>query len=376
VQRKISSLQLTDFRNYDTFHLEPDVNLTVLVGPNGVGKTNAIEAISLVTRGESFRTNSWNDLVRWGAERAYVAMTAEEPAGGRTDVTLEVSGGRRLYRVNGSVKRRIGEVSRNVPAVVFTPEDLTVVKGAADKRRGALDSLGAQLSASYASLRVEYERITRQRNALLRAPETPESHILPWTERLVDVGSRLRAQRQRLLGRMRVEIENVYASLTGGERLTLTYVIRDTEGTGTGDKEASETTSGPEAAPDSIARQMQDAHTLRAREERARGTSLIGPHRDDVVFVLEGRDARAFASQGQQRTIALAWKLAEVNSIESIARATPVLLLDDVMSELDESRRHKLATFVTERTQTFVTTTNIGYFDSDFVSAAKVVELS
>ena len=102
----------------------------------------------------------------------------------------------------------------------------------------------------------------------------------------------------------------------------------------------------------------------------------MGPHRDDVAFLLEGRDARAFASQGQQRTISLAWKLAEVNTIERVAHTTPVLLLDDVMSELDESRRHKLAAFVGRRTQTFVTTTNLGYFDEDLVAAAKVVKLS
>ena len=371
VQRSITSLKLTNFRNYETFDLEPDVNLTVLVGPNGVGKTNVIEAVSLVTRGESFRTNVWNDVVRWGAERAYVSMTADEKLGGRTDVALEVSGGRRLYRVNGSVKRRVSDVPRNVPAVVFTPEDLTVVKGAADKRRGALDSLGTQLSAAYASTRVEYERIARQRNALLKTPEIPVSEISPWTERLVHVGARLREQRLRLLARMRIEIEAVYSALTGGEALSLSYIVRDRE-----EPETVKPGLGDGVDAESIARRMTEASSLRAQEERARGTSLIGPHRDDITFVLEGKDARVFASQGQQRTIALAWKLAEVNAIEEIAQATPVLLLDDVMSELDESRRHKLTTFVTQRTQTFVTTTNIGYFDPDFVSAAKIVELT
>jgi DNA replication and repair protein RecF len=368
-QRRITVLRLVDFRNYSCFELLPSKDLTLLVGPNGVGKTNVIEAVSLVTRGESFRTTSWHDLVKWGAARARIAMTAEGNGAGKTDIVLEVAAGRRLYRVNDVIKRRVSDVAGNVPAVVFTPEDLTMVKGAADKRRTVLDSLGSQLSATYTSLRLEYDRITRQRNALLRAPETPEPELEPWTDRLVEVGARLRGQRTALMGRMRSEIQGVYAALTGGERLSLAYVIRDVESAA-----ADETADTP--THDAIASQMRAALAQRAREERARGTSLVGPHRDDVLFVLEDRDARAFASQGQQRTIALAWKLAEVSLIEQTVAKTPVLLLDDVMSELDESRRRKLAVFVAQRTQTFVTTTNVGYFEPDFLSAAQVVELS
>lgn len=365
MQRRITSLGLTDFRNYGKFSLEPQGGLTILVGPNGVGKTNIIEAISLVTRGESFRTTAWQDLVRWGSDGASVVMTAEDEGGGRTDIALHVAGGRRTYRVNGTVRRRVADVMGAVPAVVFTPEDLRIVKDSADRRRGALDSLGGQLSRSYAATRSEYERIVRQRNALLRSVDASESELEPWTERLLETGALLRTLRVRLLAALTADVTRVYSELSGGESLKPAYVDRDREPSG----------QPGEVREDDVAGCMRAAQHKRAREERTRGTSLVGPHRDDIAFMLEERDARAFASQGQQRTIALAWKLAEVDSIEKTVHATPVLLLDDVMSELDESRRQKLAAFVEERTQTFVTTTNLGYFDSDFVSAAKVVTL-
>jgi len=365
VQRRITSLELTEFRNYARFSLEPHEGLTILEGPNGVGKTNIIEAIGLVTRGESFRTTVWQDLVRWGSDTASVLMAAEDEGGGRTDVALQVAGSRRTYRVNGTVRRRVSDVMGAVPAVVFTPEDLRIVKDSADRRRGALDSLGGQLSQSYAATRSEYERIVRQRNALLRSAEASDQELEPWTERLLETGALLRTLRVRLLGQLAADVTEVYSELTGGENLTLVYVDRDEEPSAEQDEFREE---------DAVVR-MKLAQERRAPEERARGTSLVGPHRDDITFVLEGRDARAFASQGQQRTIALAWKLAEVDSVEKTVQATPVLLLDDVMSELDGSRRQRLAAFVGERTQTFVTTTNLGYFEADFVSAAKVVTL-
>ena len=366
MRRTISSLDLTDFRNYERLSLEAESGLTLLVGPNGVGKTNVIEAICLVTRGESFRTSSWQEVVRWGAEAATVVMQAEDDRGGRSDVRLTVTGGRRAYRVNGTARRRVSDATGAVPAVVFTPEDLRVVKDSADKRRQMLDSLGSQISPSYAAARAEYERILRQRNALLRAGDAPEQELEPWTDRIIHKGAELRRLRVRLLDGVSGDLAEAYSRLAGQDDLGVLYQQRDRELPGPPDREGL----------DSAVEEMRKALTARSREERARGTSLVGPHRDDVSFLLGGRDARPFASQGQQRSIALAWKLAEVNAIERALDTTPVLLLDDVMSELDEERRRRLSALVAERTQTFVTTTNLGYFDPDFVKAAKVVVLS
>jgi DNA replication and repair protein RecF len=358
----VTRLALRDFRSYTRVEIEPDPTLTVLVGPNAAGKTNVIEALQLVTAGDSFRKPQWSELVRWGASEAEVSLRAEGQ--GRvleTDLTVGPAG-RRVYRVNGKVRRRVSEVAGIIPCVVFTPDDLRMVKDSADRRRGAIDSVGDQLSPTYLSVRLAYERIVRQRNALLKEASPDPDVLTTLTERLVAEGAAFTGHRHRLFDRISVKLSEVYETLAQGERLTATYLPSWSRG------------EGPADSSDSV-EAMKEALGRVVAEEKARGLSLVGPHRDEVIFSVNGREARAFASQGQMRTIALAWKLAEVGVITDIAGQAPILLLDDVMSELDETRRHALASFVGEAAQTFVTTTNLGYFEQELVSRAKVVKL-
>jgi DNA replication and repair protein RecF len=361
----ITRVELTDFRNYTSFVLEPDERLTVLVGPNAVGKTNVIEAIELVTEADSFRKPAWAELVREGCGRAVVSVHADSEIGGHTDVSLVVENNRRAYRVNGGAPRRaVADVAGTIPAVVFTPDDLRMVKDSPERRRSAIDALGTQVSKAYGTVKAEYERIVRQRNALLKEREASRSEIAPWTERLAQVGGALAAHRLRLFARLAPHVAEVYASLSGGEELGIDYLPSWDASPGCFELDAQ-----------GIAGAMRVVLEERQAEERVRRTTLAGPHRDDIRFSAGGREARAFASQGQQRTIALAWKLAEIQVVEDITGTTPVLLLDDVMSELDENRRHALAGFVGDRAQTFVTTTNLGYFDPELVANATVVTL-
>lgn len=358
----VTSVHVENFRSYESFQLELDEGLTILVGPNAVGKTNLLEAIRLLTAGESFRRPRWNEVVRWGAEKSFLAL--EAGGDGRSlsvelDVTAE---GKREFRINGKVRRRIVDFAGVLPSVVFTPDDLLLVKESADRRRGALDDLGGELSPSYTSLRMEYERALRQRNTMLR-DEAGEGPVFEaWTDRLVDLGVSLVEARKRLFGRLGEAMAEAYQGISRKERLEVRYQPSWERDGILGDEETAE---------------MMRRHLVeKSREEAARRTSLSGPHRDDVLFTLDGRDARVFASQGQQRTIALAWKVGEVRVVEDVSGQQPLLLLDDVMSELDEIRRHALADFVGRTTQTIVTTTNLGYFEESLVGKAKVVRLS
>ena len=356
----VTRITFADFRSYERFELEPSASLTVLVGPNAVGKTNVIEGIELLTAAESFRKPAWNDVVRWGADESKLELTAE--GDGRV---LEIEmyaglSGKRTYKVNGKTRRRISEVAGIIPCVVFTPDDLRLVKDSADKRRGAVDGVGDQLSPAYRTARVDYERILKHRNSLLREESSDDDLLSAWSARLVDSGVAFSGHRRRLFDRILAKVSEVYRILSGGEGLTAVY------------QPSWETRPETDLDPREA---MESALQRRGREERARGTTLVGPHRDEIVFYVDGKDARSFGSQGQQRTIALAWKLAEVGVMTEIGGQPPVLLLDDVMSELDESRRHALARFVGEAAQTFVTTTNLGYFDRELVERALVVEL-
>jgi DNA replication and repair protein RecF len=360
----VTRLELKDYRSYERLVVEPDPNLTILVGPNAAGKTNVIEALQLLTAADSFRKPAWADLVRWGQAEARARIDAE--GDGRVlDIDLLVSSaGRRVYRVNEKVRKRVAEVAGIIPGVVFTPDDLRIVKDAAERRREAVDSVGDQLSPAYRSARIDYERILRQRNSVLREESLDAGMLSLWTGRLVESGVAFSGHRRRLFERIAVRMSEVYGTLSGGEELEARY-LASWERNGI----QADTGGGPGG-------EMARAIEKKDREERARGTTLVGPHRDEIVFTINGREARSLASQGQQRTIALAWKLSEVKVITEIGGQPPVLLLDDVMSELDEGRRHALAKFVGEAAQTFVTTTNIGYFEEELVGRASVVELA
>lgn len=362
---RIESLELKDFRNYETLHLEPGRALTVLVGPNAVGKTTVIEALQLVTSTLSFRRPKCEDLVRWEAAEARVSMRARR-GGRRLETTMDVTqDGKRIYTVNGQVKKRLSDVAGLLPSVVFTPDDLDMVKGPSEKRRASIDDLGEQISATYGSLRRDYAKVVRQRNALLREGGQ-EAHSAVWEERLVALGSSLLAHRERLLARVMASASVAYADMAGGEALTWTYADR----CGLAPEREPGTLTQHEAAVG-----MRAALDRRRDEERRRLVTLVGPHRDDIVFSVGGREARVYASQGQQRTVALAWKLAEVQVVHDVLRRRPILLLDDVMSELDADRRAALSSLVTADTQTFVTTTNIGYFSPELLEGATIVEL-
>lgn len=361
----ITRINLRDFRSYDYREIEPDAALTVLVGPNAIGKTNVIEAIQIVATGRSFRNPRWDEVIRWGATSASISMSAagENPA---VDVDVRIdAAGKRAWTVQGVVKRRTIDATRFVPVVLFTPDDLLLVKGPAEQRRMLIDELGQQLSVTYGALRRDYQRVVRQRNALLR-DEGSDSALEAWDSQLVALGARLHAHRRRLLQRVRVVAGPMYEHMAAGE--TLDIRIADQCGSGTDDPSYDPTT-------EELASALTHELGRRRREERTRKTSLVGPHRDDTTFLISGKDARIYASQGQQRTLALAWKWAEVAVIGEVLRRSPVLLLDDVMSELDETRRRALTDLVQREIQTFVTTTTIGYFDPVLLKQASVIPL-
>ena len=359
----LTRLSLIDFRSYESLDIHPDESLTVVVGPNAAGKTNIIEALQLVTSANSFRNPSWPDLVRWGQEAAAVHLEAEGD-GRLLEVDLRVEAvGRREYRINGKTRPRVSEVAGVIPSVLFTPDDLRLVKDSAEKRRAAVDGVGDQLSSAYRASRMEFERVLKQRNRVLREESIDEQMLSLWTQELVKKGASFGSHRRRLFERLAPRMTAIYESLSAGERLECEYRPSWQE-------------IVPNPSDTDSAAWMEQALDHKKSEERARRTTVVGPHRDDIWFAVNQKSARAFASQGQQRTIALSWKLAEVQVITEITNQPPVLLLDDVMSELDESRRHALAEFVGGAAQTFVTTTHLGYFDRGLIEHALVVDVS
>lgn len=346
--------------------MNPAAGLTILVGANASGKTNVIEAVQLITTGQSFRRPKWEDLVRWGDERAVVTAGFS----GRNTVSvveMRVSnGGQRTNLINGVRKRSMSETTGILQAVLFTPDDLDLVKGPAEMRRSAIDDLGEQLSKTYGAVWRDYARVVRHRNTLLREWQAGSMDLEPWNIQIASLGARLLVHRRGLLRRMIEQAAVVYEELSGGEALTVEYI----------DRCGLHTTSlDSDVKTDDAERALLTTLEERAIEEKARRVTLVGPHRDDIVFFINNRNARSFASQGQQRTIALAWTLAKVAVVEDIARRKPLLLLDDVMSELDDDRRRALTSLVQRDIQTIISTTNTGYFDSGLLDQASIITI-
>ncbi|MDI6843193.1 MAG: DNA replication and repair protein RecF [Anaerosomatales bacterium] len=348
----IDRITLENFRNHRSLDIGPLGGTTVVLGPNGAGKTNVLEAVDLVVSGRSFRNARLEDVVTWGEHRACITLHGLRDS---SEVVIQerfdVNGERRLS-VDGLERKRRSEALHGAHTVVFRPDDLELVKGPADARRDALDALGSRLSEVYAHTRREYHKVVRHRNALLREWKASSADLEVWTLQAIVLGARLLVHRRRLLARLFSNIRESHSRLSDGQELTVEY--HDRCGLGITDPAVELTV---EEAREALAAEF----AARSEDERRRATTVVGPHRDDVVLLLDGREARRFASQGQQRSIALAWRIGEVGTIEDVSGERPILLLDDVMSELDESRRNALQTCMSEAAQTILTTTDLSH---------------
>ncbi len=335
-------------------------------GANAAGKTSLLEAIVLLARGASHRTTADAEMIRWAAPFARVEGRREE--GGTAtdlDVTLVRDGpprGRKRIRVNG-VPRRASGLTGALRVVVFAPEDMLLVAGSPSLRRAAIDALAAQRFPAYAADLLTYGRALIQRNHLLRAirESSASPDQLPyWDARLLEAGASVLGARHELLGELATPLAAAHAEIAPGEgRIALRYVTNATAGDG-------------ESVADALARRLRET----AEKELWNGATLVGPHRDDVAFDLDGRDLSSFASRGQQRTAILAFKLAELDLLATADARPPLLLLDDVFSELDPARRGHLVRRIATLPQAFVTTTTLDDLDPALRAAGTALRVS
>lgn len=383
----IKRLAFRDFRNYDTLELSGLGDITVLVGENAIGKTNIIEGVQLLTALTSFRHATREQLIRHGCAAARLEASV---ADGNRDLTVDMllDDKARKYRLNGKAKRP-ADLKGLVPSVIFTPDDLDLVKGPMTGRRTALDTLGSQVNKSYYTVRRDYEKVIRHKNRLLK-DEADATLVAAIDEMVITVGAQLAWYRAALFARLCVPLAEKYRQISGGrEILTAVYIPsweRDSSSVelsafDVAARKGRPLSSYPGAVPpptftrDEARNALARALNERAAEERRRGRAVVGPHADSIVFYLDGQDSSLYGSQGQQRSIVLAYKLAEAAVIEELLEQKPVLLLDDVMSELDGRRREALVEAMERGSQTFITTANLAYFDQNMLNRANVVEL-
>lgn len=364
-------IQLQRFRNYAELDLVFPGNLNIFVGQNAQGKTNLLEAIYLLALGRSFRTVKDEDLVGWHHDFAQVKAEVQRQSGNiGIEIRLPRSGTKEV-KIGGEKAARLNDLLGLVNVVVFSPDDLQLLKGSPSLRRRFLDAEIAQISAVYRHHFLRYHRVLRQRNNLLKAikmKSASKDALDVWDAQLAADGSYVIAKRAETVRRLSQWAQRVYADLTAKrEILTITYrpfFVR----AGDPMDEAWEDRQAVEAK---IYEAIKDAR----EDELARGVTMVGPQRDDLAFHINGADARHFASQGQQRSVVLASKLAELEFFNEEVGEYPILLLDDVMSELDDERRHHFMRIVSGKVNTFITTTNIRSFARDILDQASLYKV-
>jgi len=324
----------------------------------------------LLARGASHRTATDAELVRWGADLALVEARIGGPGAARADTAIDVAlvrtgaGVRKRIRVNG-VGRRAAGLASALRTVLFAPEEMLLVSGPPSLRRSALDGIASQRSPAYAADLATYGRALAQRNSLLRAireEQADRTELRYWDAPLLDAGGAIIEERLRTLDVLAAPLAQAHAEIApdeaAAERFGLRYL-----------------TNAPAAAAesprDALARRLAET----ADKEVWNGATLVGPHRDDVAFELGGRDLAGFASRGQQRTAILAFKLAELDLLTAHDGHPPLLLLDDVFSELDPQRRSHLVRRIAGLPQAFVTTTTPDDLDPALLAAATAWEV-
>ena len=319
----LTHIRLTDFRNHADSELFPDPGINLILGPNAQGKTNLLEAIVCLSRAHSFRTHRDAELIRFGQPGAALEGTLFD--GERSHELRLVFGEHRGASVNGVRQKRTADFASLFHTVVFCPEDLDLVRGSTAGRRKLLDTALCALRPAYAQLFSEYGRLHAHLTRLLQDGD-PDNLLDDFAYRLVSVGARIIPYRAAFCEALTAQAAAFHAQIAGGETLSIAY-------------KTVSAVEDPGAPAQIIAAQLW-AHYQSHKERSLRSGSLLtGPHRDDLVFTINGTDARSYASQGQARTAALSVKLAEREIFLAETGEIPVLLLDDVLSELDASRQ-------------------------------------
>ncbi len=333
---KIEKLTISNYRNYASAEVEPCGGVNLFIGENAQGKTNLLESVYLASVGRSARTPRWQELVRWGEKEALVRVKVHKNIG--TDDIAVRLGAEKHIQINGLAITKIGELMGVLKTVLFSPDELKIVKDGPGERRRFMDIALCQLSKAYFYTLTRYNKILSQRNKLLKGNPTDDA-LEVWDMQLVKEGARVIKTRRGLISRLDKIVEAVHRDICG-ETLKLVY-------------------EGVDGATAAEIETAFDAELKKNRErDRQFAITHVGPQRDDIAITADGVDLRSFGSQGQQRTAALSLKLAEMELFKEESGEYPVLLLDDVLSELDENRQAKLLERI-KSYQTILTGTSV-----------------
>lgn len=362
---KLTNLQLQNFRNYESVQLEFTDGVHVFIGENAQGKTNLMESIYALAMTKSHRTTNDKELIGWNKEFATIKGTVEKTTT-KTNLELQFSKKGKIAKVNYLEQKRLSSYLGNLNVILFAPENLTLVKGSPQNRRKFVDMELGQMSSLYLYDLVEYNRILKQRNTYLKQlaikKKQPDEYLEVLSEMLSELASKIVFHRLDFMKQLEALAIPIHDQLSlGREKFSVSYQA-------TIPLEDGLTPS-----------QMKEIYINQFKKNQTReadqATTLIGPHRDDLIFYLNEVPVQTYGSQGQQRSTVLSLKLAEIELMKLSTGEYPLLLLDDVLSELDDDRQTHLIKAIENKVQTFITTTSLDGIKQQFINEPVVIPI-
>lgn len=362
---KLTNLQLQNFRNYESVQLEFTDGVHVFIGENAQGKTNLMESIYALAMTKSHRTTNDKELIGWNKEFATIKGTVEKTAT-KTNLELQFSKKGKIAKVNYLEQKRLSSYLGNLNVILFAPENLTLVKGSPQNRRKFVDMELGQMSSLYLYDLVEYNRVLKQRNTYLKQlaikKKQPDEYLDVLSEMLSELASKIVFHRLDFMKQLEALAIPIHDQLSlGREKFSVSY-------------------QATIPLEDGItASQMKEIYINQFKKNQTReadqATTLIGPHRDDLIFYLNEIPVQTYGSQGQQRSTVLSLKLAEIELMKLSTGEYPLLLLDDVLSELDDDRQTHLIKAIENKVQTFITTTSLDGIKQQFINEPVVIPI-
>ena len=359
----IKSIKLTNFRNYVHLNLKFNDKMNIFIGKNAQGKTNILESICVLALTKTYKNGVEPNLITFNKKKALIKGKIRDDKLIK-DLEISIEEGKKNYKINNNEIRKLSEYISNLNIIVFTPEDLEIIKGSPSVRRNLINMELSQISHKYLNTYNEYNKILKVRNEylklLLTSSVADKKYLDVVTVKLIEKAIIIYKERKKYIDFINLNINSIYKKITKEEGLCIIYEPN---------VEINDFSS------ENIYKVLKDKFDREYKKELNYGMTLYGPHRDDFIFSLNGKNLKYFGSQGQQKVSILSFKLSEIEIFENYRKTKPILLLDDIFSELDIAKRNKLLEYVNKDIQSIITTTDLKSIKSKYTNDAYIYEI-
>ena len=356
----ITKLSAINFRNYSRFNLNLSPKMNIFVGDNAAGKTNILESVVILSLTKTYRNGIDGDVIRFGKQKTKLKAVVKNYKKAK-DLTVEIFNNSKIVQINGKHISRIADYISNLNVVIFTPDDLDIIKGSPSIRRNLLNLELSQICKKYLVITNEYNKLLKTRNEYLKILFTnniaDKNYLDILTDKLIEKAIYIYQMRSEYLKKINNQINDIFYKITGVKGLSISYTpnikIHD-------------------YSEVELKKVLENTYKKNYHKELMAGMTLYGPHRDDFSFFLNEKDIKVYASQGQQKSAILSYKLATIPIFEEFTNTKPVILLDDIFSELDNKKKNRILKYINQDIQSIITTTDLKNISKKMLTEAAI----